>query len=180
MAGDIFERDLITFDPLTETTRKERTSLLGVSMLGVALVKVPLVPEKFSALGVDFSKVNQGTFVKLYAMVVVYYLLAFAIYACTDYLAWRRQEVINLNEYRRKNVERMTAEKKNHDETLDDSIELAGFAPEEVRKDVPYSGLASYWLAFRVARLRAVFEFVLPLIFACYTVAVLLSYVPKP
>lgn len=57
-----FERDLITYDLLTETTRKERTSLVGLSMLGTALVKVPsLVPEKFSAFGVDCSKVNHGT-----------------------------------------------------------------------------------------------------------------------
>ena len=94
MAGDLLSKDLITYDPLSETTRKERTALLGLSILGVALVKVPLVPEKLALLGIEFAKLQQGTFVRLYALVVFYYLIAFGIYAFTDYVAWRRKEVI--------------------------------------------------------------------------------------
>jgi hypothetical protein len=176
MAGDIFERDLITYDPLSETTRKERTSLLGISMLGVALVKVPLVPEKFSALGVDFSKVNQSTFVKLYALVVTYYVIAFAIYALTDYLAWRRQEVIHLHEYNRRNRERLTTEKVNSNPEVDAEIEAA--YGDHLRAP-GFHGLASYWLAFSAARFRAVFEFLLPVVFAGYTLLALLSYTPS-
>ena len=175
MAGDLLTKDLITYDPLTETTRKERTALLGLSMLGVALVKVPLVPEKLALLGIEFAKVQQGTFVNLYAVVIAYYLIAFCIYAFTDYVAWRRQEVITLTEYDEQKKERQSAAKADIDALL------ATPATASQRKRAPhgncvYGGFASYWLAFWAARVRAAFEFLLPIAFASYVLVVLLSY----
>lgn len=179
MASDLLTKDLITYDPLSDTTRKERTSLLGLSMLGVALVKVPLVPTKFSALGVEFNQLNQSVFVQLYALVVGYYLIAFVVYAGSDFVAWRRQEVINHHEYEAQRRERRTKEQVDLD-TL-----LHGKPPtESVRaptgKNLKFTGLASYSLGQLVSRIRAVLEFAVPVFFAAYTLCVLLRFVAKP
>ena len=174
MADHLLSKDLITYDPLSETTRKERTSLLGLAMLGVALVKIPLVPKKFSALGVDFADINQARFVQLYALVIGYYVTAFAIYAVSDYVAWRRQEVITLHEYEQQNRERRASA----------SVSLRKAEPEEAEprnasRPLSYRGAAGYWVAFWVARSRAVFEFLMPIAFASYAMWVLLSYTAK-
>jgi hypothetical protein len=173
MAGDLLTKDLITYDPLSETTRKERTALLGLSILGVALVKVPLIPEKLALLGIEFAKVQQGTFVRLFALVIVYYIVAFSIYAFTDYVAWRRKEVITLHEYGHQNDER----KANNKATLDllKKTSPAEFQPNR-NIELRYVGFASYWLALGAARLRAVFEFILPIAFALYALTVLMLY----
>ena len=175
MAGDLLSKDLITYDPLSETTRKERTALLGLSILGVALVKVPLVPEKLALLGIEFAKLQQGTFVRLYALVVFYYLIAFGIYAFTDYVAWRRKEVITQSEYKHQDRERKAQGKVDLDALLESKLnERVGM---QVRPASPiYVGFASYWLAFKAARVRAVFEFLLPIAFASYALWVLVAY----
>ncbi|MGZ5199390.1 MAG: hypothetical protein ACXWC4_06420 [Telluria sp.] len=170
MSSEILSKDLITYNPLTETTRKERTSLLGLSVLGVALVKIPLVPERFSAFGIDFSHVNQRRLVELYALVIIYYLVAFGLYALTDFFAWRRQEIITLREYNRHNAER-------HHST---TPELQALLDEEFKKDratgLSYRGTRGYWPARFVANLRAIFEFILPIVFGGFCLWVLLSY----
>jgi hypothetical protein len=173
MAGDLLSKDLIAYDPLSETTRKERTALLGLSILGVALVKVPLVPEKLALLGIEFAKVQQGTFVRLFALVVLYYLVAFSIYAFTDYVAWRRKEVITLLEYDHQSKERRVSAKADLDALLNESS--ADSKPRR-HPEPAYVGFASYWLAFSAARLRAAFEFVLPVVFSLYALGALFLY----
>jgi hypothetical protein len=175
MAGDLLTKDLITYDPLSETTRRERTALLGLSMLGIALVKVPLVPEKLAFLGIEFAKVQQGTFVKLYALVIVYYLFAFCIYAFTDYVAWRRHEVITLAEYDEQRKERQSAAKADLDALLG-TPETTTQRKRASHGNPAYVGFASYWLAFGAARARAAFEFLVPILFASYVLVVLLSH----
>lgn len=175
MTGELLTKDLIAYDALSETTRKERTALLGLSMLGVALVKVPLVPEKLALLGIEFAKVQQGTFVRLYALIVAYYLIAFCIYAFTDYVAWRRQEVITHHEYQRQVEERKSTAKVDIDALSSPPILLEPSKPAFDR-GMSYRGFASYWLAFWAARVRAAFEFLLPIAFAAYVLGVLLAY----
>ena len=181
MADDLLTKDLIQYDPLSDVTRKERTSLLGLSMLGIALVMVPLVPEKFAALGVEFAKVNQTTFVKLYALVVVYYMVAFTLYALTDFVAWRRREVITATEYDfQRQARAPTAPREANLDDLLSPPALKASARRPVRDTPAYTGAASYWLANTAARVRSAFEFLLPLCFGAYTLYVLLAYAPKP
>lgn len=173
MPNDLLTKDLITYDPLSTTTRKERTALLGTSILGVALVNVPLVPEKLAFLGVEFAKIEQQKLVSLYALIVAYYLAAFCVYAFTDYVAWRRQEVINLREYDEQQKERQ----RGSPATLNKLIEKHDAQRKQAyHVDLAYTGFASYWLAFSAARVRAAFEFLLPIGFSLYAVFVLLSY----
>lgn len=171
MAEDFLSRDLITYDPLSETTRKERTALLGLSMLGIALVKVPLVPEKLALLGIEFAKVQQGTFVRLYALVILYYLFAFSIYALTDYVAWKRKAVISQHEYTRQAAQRSyqtrfpAKQLPTHEQLATPPIALPA-----------YRGAASYGWASGAARTRALFEFALPAAFSLYSLFTLLAF----
>ena len=78
-------------DPLSELARKERRNLLAASTLGIAIAKVGLVPEKISALGIDFSSTNKGALLLLLVGLVVYFLLSFLIYGLADFARWRRE-----------------------------------------------------------------------------------------
>ena len=169
--SEILTRDLVRNDPLTEITRKERRALLGSAVLGIALVKVPLVPSKLSAFGLDFDAPNQRTLLALYALVVGYFLVAFLVYALTDYVAWRRSQVIFYREYIRQ------------DELVRKSLGVKA-EKEALRKwleeGCPYRGFASHHMATLASGLRAAFEFLVPIAVAAYAIAILLAYVPRP
>ena len=173
--SDLREHDLITYDPLTEVTRRERRALLGVSMLGLALVKVPLVPEKLGAFGIEFTDVNRQTFALMFALVVGYFLVAFLVYAVSDFVAWRRSEVIRYSAYVR------LQEKDPPLTRADLATPLIGESGRPLKEHVPgpspvYTGFASWKTALFASRLRALFEFVLPVIFALYVLQALLGY----
>jgi hypothetical protein len=76
-------------DPLSEITRKERRTLLAVSALGAIMVKANIVPQKISALGIDFGEINRTVLLRSLALVVGYFLIAFILYAISDFVAWR-------------------------------------------------------------------------------------------
>jgi hypothetical protein len=172
---DVREYDLISYDPLSEVTRRERKALLGVSMLGLALVKVPLVPSKLAAFGIEFSDLNRQNFAFMYSLVVGYFLIAFLVYAFSDFVAWRRSEVIRYSAYlqaQRKDPPLVPSDLRNP---------LVGESGHPLRPQVPgpspaYRGFASWGSAVIASRLRAIFEFALPVAFALYALRVLLSY----
>jgi hypothetical protein len=180
MAGDALARDPITYDPLSAITRRERTALLGVSMLGVALVKVPLVPEKFSALGIEFAQVQQQTFVGLYALIVAFYLAAFLIYAATDFVAWQRQDAIMQNERAHELAERRNQRVKDgplSGDPREGALAAVARVTLHPRISIPtFQGAASDRLAALLAGLRAAFEFALPMAFAGYALYALLTF----
>lgn len=76
-------------DALSDVTRKERRYLLGISLLGIALEKTGLVPSKISGLGIEFQNTDQRALLFIVAFVILYFLVAFIIYAFSDFLAWR-------------------------------------------------------------------------------------------
>jgi len=76
-------------DALSDVTRKERHFLLGMSLLGIALIKTGLVPSKISGLGIEFQGTDQRALLVIVAFIILYFLVAFIIYATSDYLAWR-------------------------------------------------------------------------------------------
>ncbi len=168
---DALERDLVSYDPLSEVTRKERTSLLGFSMLGLALVAVPLVPEKFGVFGIEFTKLNQKNFMATYALLIAYYLIAFAIYALTDYVAWRRSEHIRLSAY----IRAQGASEAEISQELRRPPQPAKHWLDQTMNPV-YRGFASFAAARVASRARAAFEFGLPIAFGLYVVARLLSF----
>lgn len=144
-------------DPLSEVTRNERKTLLGASAIGIAMVKANIIPQKISALGIDFQEINQNLLLKSVAFVILYFLVAFLIYSTSDFLTWRIAY--------RKVVE-----------------ELAKGKGEDAGRNGDYQ----WELTFQqrviessvnpVSTLRALFEFVFPLIIAIYAITVLFSY----
>jgi hypothetical protein len=181
MVNSALFQDLITYDALSETTRKERRALLGASMLGVALVKVPLVPEKFSAFGVDFEKVNQQAFVSLCGWVVAYFLAAFAVYAACDLVAWRRKQRLDHAAFASEAKERSDAARPKH---LRPSGSAVDYIDPRVQDRVgffgegqpAYFGIAAFRLAETVTYLRAAFDIGLPIVFGTYAATQLFRY----
>lgn len=171
--ADLLNEDLISFDPLSEVTRKERRALLGISVLGVALVKIPLVPEKLSTFGIEFARPNQQAFLTIYAAVVLYFLVAFLIYALTDFIAWRRARVRRLQEYTRQQVASTVSLGEAGVNMLTEERQRAAQRSGDYRA-LSYRGFASFRLAEGAAWLRAIFEFAVPVVFSIYTAAVLL------
>lgn len=172
--------DLIGFDPLSEVTRRERRMLLGLDVLAIAVVSVPLVPEKVEALGLEFKLANQRALLSIYALVLVYFLVAFVLYALSDYIPWRRAHVRRQLDHDRAEVEKQLAlgdeGEKLLNERRESSAEFArayGFRQD----DLSYATVfASYYTAQFVARMRAAFEFLLPIAVSVYAIARLLIY----
>lgn len=174
MSSDLLTQDLITYDPLTEVTRKERRMLLGLSVLGVALVKIPLVPEKIATLGIDFSRPNQKSFLLVYSLIVLYFLVAFLLYALTDYVAWRRTRVRRYQEYTRQRVASDVALGDAGRSMLEEKYQRAAEQSGNYG-GLSYRGFASYQLAEVASWLRALFEFGLPIVFAAYSLFLLIG-----
>jgi len=76
-------------DPLSEVTRNERRTLLGLSAVAIVMLRSGLVPSKISALGIEFDHADQRALLGVLALVIAYFLCAFLIYAASDLVAWR-------------------------------------------------------------------------------------------
>ncbi|MDR3579158.1 MAG: hypothetical protein P4L44_04240 [Oryzomonas sp.] len=93
--------EILLKDPLSELTRKERRMLIVVSSIAITMIKTGLVPSKISALGVEFTTANQSSILNMIAYIIVYLLVAFAIYAFSDFVEWRvnfYKSIISSNE----------------------------------------------------------------------------------
>ena len=74
-------------DPLKEETRKARLYLLGLSTVGIAIVKTGLVPREITTLGIKFGEADPQVLLDILALVILYFLVAFAVYGVSDFLA---------------------------------------------------------------------------------------------
>ena len=139
-------------DPLSDVTRKERRSLLAVSAIAIIMAKTGLVPAKISGFGIEFTQADQSTFLFILGVIVMYLFFAFTTYALSDFLAWR----IAFNRQRLKLLrDQQEAAKEESDQTSNRKlIRLA---------------IASRPTSF----VRAVFEFLLPIIVAIYSILLL-------
>lgn len=153
-------------DPLTEVTRKERRALLGMSVLGIALVKTGFVPTKISALGIEFSQADQKSILTILAFVVIYFLVAFVVYATTDFLTWRLAFRSAAIARRERQMQRDIAKR---DGTTE--LELVKLDPEGWQH---LPGSIAYRISGVASVIRATFEFLLPIIVGIYA-AMLLS-----
>jgi len=152
-----------TGEVLSKATRAERRILLGVSMLGVAVANTGLIPSKITALGIEFERADQRALLLILVIVVAYFTVAFAVYATTDFLAWRTE----------------------HDEALLSHLQHEhGFyripdlphdrPPERVQKQIHRR--LWWWgtLARKTSYVRAIWEFALPIIVGLYSVCALI------
>lgn len=141
-------------DPLSEVTRKERRMLLMASLISITVAKTGLIPTKIETLGIEFGNSGRGTLLGVLACVTLYFLAAFTLYAASDFLAWRFAIMNFFREAKRR-----------HSEAQSDPD--AGQLGHDL-VTVQYR----HWFLFSgpVSVLRAVFEFVIPLIIAVYAV----------
>ncbi len=75
-------------DPLSEVTRKIRRNFLASASVSYLIVFMGLVPTKMAALGIEFSKRNQNSFLIIILCLVLYFGFAFLIYAVEDLFKW--------------------------------------------------------------------------------------------
>jgi hypothetical protein len=76
-------------DPLTGTTRRMRSSLLGSCVLGVVIAKTGLVPSKIADLGIEFTADHRAALILIALLAVIYFLVAFLVYAMSDFSQWQ-------------------------------------------------------------------------------------------
>ena len=154
-------------DPLTEVTRKERRLLLGMCVLGIVLVKTGLVPTKISAFGIEFSHTDQKSILIILAFVVSYFLVAFIIYGISDFIAWRLAFRAAAIAARERKIQRDIAKRDGADH-----LELVKLDPEGWTK---LPGAIAYRFGSGASLIRAIFEFLLPIILGVYTAILLLT-----
>ena len=160
-------KDVLLDDPLSNETRKERRLLLGVSLLGIAMVKAGIVPKKISALGIDLELANQRALLYLVSFVTVYFILAFSIYAASDYIAWRKR----VTKYYAENVRSFFKRVKEPDGFIRDNEPLVEQAEKRERF---WKGISPF-----ASNIRVFFEFILPLLVSSYAVYLLINLACK-
>jgi hypothetical protein len=148
---------------LSETTSKERRFLLAAALLGVAIAQAGFLPTKISALGIDFERANQRSVLLLLALVLIYFILTFALYAAADLMAWR----MAYNEAMARHLREEPA--------LIPEPDKPGDRPwQKVQKELVRARGRLARFNRRAAVVRASWEFGLPLVVGIYVVVVLL------
>jgi len=155
-------------DPLSEVTRKERRTLLGASAIGVLILRTGLVPSKIAALGIEFNQADQKALLGALGAIVVYFLVAFMIYASSDLVAWRVAIYYALAD-RQAEIEKEKRQREREEKIDTGQREREGF--EVQRRE----GRAWTVLARPTSVVRAVFEFGVPVLIGLYAAAKLLK-----
>jgi hypothetical protein len=150
-------------DPLSEVTRKERKFLLGVSVATIVLTSLHEKITKIPAIETEALSVgSQRAILIALALVVGYALVAFAIYAWTDFVAWRQSIA-------RSDIEILSRVQRPTNPLLED--EVFGVSPPdpkhqaEIRMSLDLAfGRNSKWTrrARRGSFWRAAWDFLLP------------------
>ena len=77
-------------DPLSQQTRKERRSFLGISLVGIVVGVTRLIPQEITALGIRLSTSDSLVFIGTLMMVTVYFFFVFLINSFTEFINRRR------------------------------------------------------------------------------------------
>lgn len=154
-------------DPLSEVTRKERRTLLGLSILSLAVVNAHLVPNEINALGMKISEINEKELVYILVAIVGYFIATFLAYAFPDFVTWK----INLWKGMK-----ATALEKIKSSELDDANKAEQFSNMIGSFDAKMSSWASW--AGLISVVRGIFDFVLPFLVGLYALYALGSYQP--
>lgn len=145
-------------DPLSAIARAERRNLLLAATLAILIAHVNLVPTQISALGLTFAPPAQASFLVITALIVGYFIIAFGTYAVADLFVWRKRYYDYL----------AAVERESKDWTLEDQIEH-----DEIHANLPTIDWYYQWSP-RVANVRMLFEYVLPLLIGAYAISALI------
>lgn len=148
-------------DPLSDVTRKERRSLLGISGIGLIIVNVGLLPAKINALGIEFDSPNKQTLLRFLALIILYYLIAFVIYAASDFITWRSAFIA---EYKK---------------AISQEEDQGGYTDERANDII---AMEKYWrsLSTPTSIIRSVFEFIVPIVISGFSIISLFLYKTMP
>jgi hypothetical protein len=186
---------ILVQDPLSETTRKERRTLLGLGVVITTIVLTGTVPTKIAAIGVEFSQTHQKSLFYILAAVDLYYILAFSLFAISDYIVWK----IKLSEALETEIKATLAtdtqdhgEKKENDRIIQLQSELATIKSNNLQSalnrrlgfDININDnrlkLPDRLIRFSnpLSKSRIVFEFWLPFLAGAVSLALLLTHLP--
>lgn len=143
-------------DPLRDVTRKERRALLAVSIVALVVAKTGILPGKIASIGIEVSSADKPALLFIFAGVIAYLLLAFMIYAASDFIVWQRSyyELIDKLAFER-------AERQYKAEQEGATNVIMGFEAIDKRKETWKVGLRNASAPTSVA--RAIVEFLLPI-----------------
>lgn len=155
-------------DPLKEVTRKERRALLAVSVAALTIAKAGIFPVKIESIGIEFSAANKPVLLYIILGVVVYFLVAFAVYATSDFIAWQRS-YYELTD----RIEDEVAEQRYRAEEAGMESVVTDIRPLDRRREAWRSILRRAIAPTSV--IRAAVEFLVPIAIGIFAVASLLS-----
>ena len=165
MTNPDFEQSLLR-DALSEVARKARRSLLGISLIGITLKISGMVPSKIPSLGIEFKLADQQKLLLIVAFIILYFIVAFIIYAASDYLSWKL-------EIKRWELEKIVSE---NEEYFHNPSPPPGSCDEEIERDKGKSH-KKYRIYFRLvvptSIVRVLFDFGLPIAVGAYALFLL-------
>ncbi len=130
------------------------------------MVKTGLTPSRISVFGIEFNPIDQASILFTVAALNFYFLIAFIIYAISDYHAWRmklyaaNKEIIGHQKVRdAKNL-------------LEIELDINKRAEQELRRRYPFRKLLLD-VSKPIWKTRALFEFLIPILIAIYAICVL-------
>ncbi|MGE5693339.1 MAG: hypothetical protein ACM3YF_06120 [Candidatus Zixiibacteriota bacterium] len=173
MAGES-PYELLVGDPLREVTRKERRALLGFCAIAIVVVKTGLIPNKIVALGIEFSSADQKSLLVVLALVVLYFLVAFLIYAFSDFMAWRISLGFSAEELAHKHAEKQIELFKYGGKKVSEAVEELS---DSIKKQIFSEGESGIKILRKpMSYVRLLFDIVFPTILGIYTIIMLLWY----
>jgi hypothetical protein len=183
--------NILLKDPLSEVTRSERRTLLATSAVGLVIVKAGLIPTKISALGIEFTQTNQKYLLLAIAAIIIYFLIAFLLYAGSDFIASRISYLGAIKQRFLKTIEASDLVESDEDyypdEDFTKQVEYLSterdISEEEARQELLQRinimrrfGQTKSWLRLTplMSFSRAMFEFVVPIVVSIYAIIALL------
>lgn len=163
-------------DFLSEVTRRERRTLLGVSMLSIAIVSADLIPKEIAVLGILLTASNSLMLLKLLAVVIGYYLTAFICYGLSDFTVRKSKLLALLQADIQKNMEFRTTSNTRETMSTEETIKI--FTAIELEKDLERNGKWFIWLSNSSRYFRISFDLFFPVGFGVLAIYVLLCLGP--
>jgi Tfp pilus assembly protein PilN len=159
-------------DFLGEETRKQRRNLDIVAVLSALVVVLNLVPNRISAVGVDFGETKKQNFLILLLIFDLWFVVIFAIYAASDLVR------IHMSlEQEGREAQLLQEQEEPRTELIRDRLMKAREAPDEEVPQIAADILAqinqlslerlrqrSYETVHRIGRLRVVVDIFLPVV----------------
>lgn len=155
-------------DPLSSITRKNRMGLLMSSLIAVLFVQAGLVPSKLALFGAEFENWDRVSLIAINLIVTVYFVLAFAISAISDYMS-----------YRMRIFDADTEDDRIYEGLL--QREADGKMTEQ-DKILMYRHTTHAWLfkaSNPVAKVRTFVEFILPILIGSYAIALMIFFIAR-